>query len=68
MKYFVKLQFPITNNEVEQESLITRLKLPKTLMAKRMVIQVDFQLIIEQVKGVYEARKDRMKKYLDLVQ
>lgn len=35
LKYFVKLQFPITNNEVEHESLITKLKLPKTLVRHR---------------------------------
>ena len=57
-----------TNNEVEYEALITGLKLAKMLMARRIVLQADSQLIVEQVKGVYEAREDRMKKYMDLVQ
>ena len=63
-------QTPIstTNNEVEYEALITGLKLAKMLMARRIVLQADSQLIVEQVKGVYEAREDRMKKYMDLVQ
>ena len=63
-------QTPIstTNNKVEYEALITGLKLAKMLMARRIVLQADSQLIVEQVKGVYEAREDRMKKYMDLVQ
>lgn len=53
---------------MEYEALITGLKLAKMLMARRIVLQADSQLIVEQVKGVYEAREDRMKKYMDLVQ
>lgn len=62
LKYAARLQFPTTNNEAKYEALITRLKLAKMLMARRIVLQVDSQLIVEQVKGVYEAREDRMKK------
>ena len=68
MKYVVSLQFSITNNEAEYETLIIRLKLAKMLMTRRIVIQANSQLIIEQMKGVYEAREDRIKKYLNLVQ
>ena len=68
MKYAVSLQFSTTNNEVEYEALIIRLKLAKMLMTRRIVIQANSQLIIEQMKGVYEAREDRIKKYLNLVQ
>lgn len=68
MKYAVSLQFSITNNEAEYETLIIRLKLAKMLMTRRIVIQANSQLIIEQMKGVYEAREDRIKKYLNLVQ
>lgn len=68
MKYAVSLKFSITNNEAEYETLIIRLKLAKMLMTRRIVIQANSQLIIEQMKGVYEAREDRIKKYLNLVQ
>ena len=68
LKYVVNLQFSTTNNEAKYETLITRLKLAKMLITRRIVIQADSQLIIEQMKGVYEAREDRMKKYLNLVQ
>ena len=68
LKYVVNLQFSTTNNEAKYETLITGLKLAKMLITRRIVIQANSQLIIEQMKGVYEAREDRMKKYLNLVQ
>ena len=68
LKYAVRLQFPATNNEVEYEALLTGLSLAKTLGAKSLIIQADSQLIIGQVKGDYEAKEERMQKYLKIVQ
>ena len=58
LKYVVRLQFPATNNEAEYEALLTRLSLAKALGAKNLIVQADSQLIIGQVKGDYEAKKD----------
>ena len=58
LKYVVRLQFPATNNEVEYEALLTGLSLAKALGAKNLIVQADSQLIIGQVKGDYEAKKD----------
>ena len=58
LKYVVRLQFPVTNNEVEYEALLTGLSLAKALEAKNLIVQADSQLIIGQVKGDYEAKKD----------
>ena len=58
LKYVVRLQFPATNNEVEYEALLTGLSLAKALEAKNLIVQADSQLIIGQVKGDYEAKKD----------
>ena len=60
LKYAVRLQFSTTNNEVKYEVLLTGLSLAKALGAKNLIIQVDSQLIIGQVKGDYEAKKERM--------
>ena len=57
LKYTVRLQFAVTNNEAEYEALLTGLSLAKALGAKNLIIQVDSQLIIGQVKGDYEAKK-----------
>ena len=67
LKYVVRLQFPTTNNKAEYEALLTGLSLAKALGAKNLIIQADSQLIIEQVKGDYEAKEERMQKYLKIV-
>ena len=61
------MQFPATNNEAEYEALLIRLSLVKALGAKNIIVQTDSQLIIEQVKGDYEAKEERMQKYLKIV-
>ena len=67
LKYAVKLQFPATNNEVEYEAFLTGLSLARVLEAKTLIIQTDCQLVVGQVKGNYEANKERMQKYLEIV-
>ena len=67
LKYAAKLQFPVTNNEAEYEALLIRLSLVKALGAKNIIVQTDSQLIIEQMKGDYEAKEERMQKYLKIV-
>ena len=68
LKYVVRLQFLTTNNEAEYEALLTGLNLAKALGAKNLIIQADSQLIIGQVKGDYEAKEERMQKYLKIIQ
>ena len=68
LKYAVRLQFSATNNEAEYEALLTGLSLAKALGAKNLIVQVDSQLIIGQVKVDYEAKEERMQKYLKIVQ
>ena len=68
LKYAVRLQFSATNNEAEYEALLIGLSLAKALRAKNLIVQVDSQLIIGQVKGDYEAKEERMQKYLKIVQ
>ena len=67
LKYAIKLQFPATNNKAEYEALLTGLSLAKTLGAKNHIIQADSQLIIGQMKGDYEAKEERMQKYLKII-
>ena len=47
--------------------MLTGLSLAKALRAKNLIIQADSQLIIEQVKGDYEAKEERMQKYFKIV-
>ena len=50
MKYVARLQFPTTNNEAEYEALLIGLSLARVLKAKTLIVQVDSQLVVEQLK------------------
>ena len=66
LKYGVQLRFPATNNEVEYEGILTGLRLGKALGVKNLLIRSDSKLVVEQIKGEYEAKEERMQKYLRL--
>ena len=60
LKYGVQLKFLATNNEAEYEGILTGLRLGKALGAKNLLVQNDSKLVIEQIKGEYEAKEERM--------
>ena len=66
LKYGVQLKFPATNNEVEYEGILTGLRLGKALGAKNLLVQSDSKLVIGQIKEEYEAKEERMQRYLRL--
>ena len=66
LKYGVQLKFLITNNETEYEGILRGLKLEKALGVKNLLVQNDSKLVIGQIKGEYEAKEERMQKYLRL--
>nr|XP_023875028.1 uncharacterized protein LOC111987544 [Quercus suber] len=65
LKHKVRLQYQATNNEVEYEAFLKGLELAKFVEAKSILVLGDSQLIIGQVNGMYEAKKERMRKYLN---
>ena len=60
LKYEVRLRFLATNNEAEYESILIGLRLGKVLGVKNLLIQSDSKLVVEQIKGEYEAKEERM--------
>ena len=66
LKYKVQLKFPATNNETEYEGILTGLRLGKALGAKNLLVQSNSKLVIGQIKGEYEAKEERMQRYLRL--
>ena len=66
LKYEVRLRFPATNNKVEYEGILTGLRLGKALGVKNLLIQSDSKLVVEQIKGEFETKEERMQKYLRL--
>ncbi len=64
----VCLSFPASNNEVEYEALVVRLKSARQLDAEYPQIFYNSQLVANQISGEYQARDERMSAYLLVVQ
>jgi ribonuclease HI len=62
-----KLAFDCTNNMVEYEALVLGLKTLKEMGARRIVVHGDSELIINQVKGIYQAKHPRLRAYRNIV-
>jgi ribonuclease HI len=62
-----KLAFDCTNNMAEYEALILGLKVLKELGAKRIAVHRDSELVINQVKGIYQSKHPRLRAYRNLV-
>ncbi|XP_075633480.1 uncharacterized protein LOC142605939 [Castanea sativa] len=66
LKYGVQLQFLAMNNEAEYEIVLTSLGIAKALGIKNLKLMTDFKLVVGQITNEYEAKEERMKKYLKL--
>jgi len=62
-----KFAFDCTDNMAEYEALNLGLKTLKYLGAKRIVVHGYSELIINQVKGIYQSKGPRMRAYKNLV-
>ena len=60
------MRFPATNNEAEYEGILTGVRLGKALGVRNLLIQCDLKLVVEQIKGEYKAKEERIQKYLRL--
>ena len=66
LKYGVQLQFPVTNNEAEYKAVLASLRVVRALGVKNVRLRFDSKLIVGQITNKYEAKEERMKKYLQL--
>ena len=67
LRYGVQLQFFATNNKAEYEAILMGLRVGKTLGTKNLLLQSDSKLVVGQIKEEYEAKEERMHKYLRLM-
>ena len=58
-----KMEFQTTNNIVEYEALILGLMVAKDLKIQAINVLGDFELVIEQIKNVYQPKHPRLKQY-----
>jgi ribonuclease HI len=61
-----KLAFECTNNMAEYEALILGLKVLKELGKKRVAVHGDSELVINQVKGIYQPKHPKLRAYKKL--
>ncbi|XP_070034682.1 uncharacterized protein [Nicotiana tomentosiformis] len=59
---------PLTNNEAEYEALIEGLELARGLDSEVIEIKCDYQMVVNQVYGIFEAKEERMQQYVMKVQ
>ena len=63
LEYSLKIDFKVTNNQVEYEALVASLQLAKEIRAWSLNIRNDSQLVIAQLKGEYEVKKSLLVRY-----
>nr|GEZ15378.1 hypothetical protein [Tanacetum cinerariifolium] len=67
-KYALKLKFTATNNEAEYEAIIARIYIAKEIKIEEITIFVDSQLVANQANGLYEAKHDHTRQYLQITE
>ncbi|XP_073067283.1 uncharacterized protein [Primulina eburnea] len=67
IKLASRIDSRVTNNEAEYEAVLAGIRAAREVNASRIILYSDSQLITQQIKGVYEAKEDRMVKYLQLI-
>ena len=66
LKYKVQLQFLATNNEAKYKAVLTGLRVAKALGVRNLKLNSNLKLVTGQMNNKYEAKEDRMKRYLAL--
>jgi ribonuclease HI len=57
----------VVHGDYEYEALVLGLKTLKEMGARRMFVHGDFELIINRVKGIYQAKHPRLREYRNIV-
>ena len=67
ISYALKFGFKVSNNEAKYEALVAGLKLAKDIEVERIEILSDSMLVVQQLKGEYQAKDEGMIKYLQVI-
>ena len=63
----LRLDFPAMNNEPEYEALLEGMAMVQRMGGKSIKLFSDFRLVVDQVKGEFKAKDERMRGYLSQV-
>jgi ribonuclease HI len=67
VEYSLKFEFPTSNNQVEYEACLAAIRAAEELGATAITLCSDFQLVVSQIKGEYQAREPLLQRYLTKV-
>lgn len=59
--YTLRFNFPISNNMAKLEALINGMQLVLETRVNDLKVLCDSRLVVNQIKGIYEARDETMK-------
>lgn len=65
--YALCFNFQVSNNEAEYEALLSVLRLAREVGAKHFAALSDSLLITNQINGTYEAKDQRIQRYINTV-
>ncbi|KAL0409417.1 UNVERIFIED_CONTAM: Ribonuclease HI [Sesamum radiatum] len=68
LQYAIKFNFAASNNEAEYKAVIAGGKLALVAGAKHLKAHSDSQLVVNQIRGDYEAKRSKMTKNLSCIQ
>ena len=60
----LRLDFSATNNEAEYEALLEGMAMVQRMGGKSIKLFSDSRLVVGQVRGEFEAKDERMQRYL----
>jgi ribonuclease HI len=60
-----KIEFETTNNIAEYEALVLGLRVAKDMKIGELAVFGDFELIVHQVKNLYQEKHPRLKTYIN---
>ena len=63
----LRLDFSATNNEAKYEALLVGIAMVQRMGGKSIKLLSDSRLVVDQVRGEYEAKDERMQGYLSQV-
>ncbi|GJY77084.1 reverse transcriptase domain-containing protein [Tanacetum coccineum] len=65
--YALRFMFETTNNEAEYEAFLAGLRIAQEIEIAKVAIFLDFQLLVNQIKGTFVAKQALIKDYLQKV-
>ncbi|KAL0408061.1 UNVERIFIED_CONTAM: Ribonuclease HI [Sesamum radiatum] len=68
MEFLIKFDFKASNNKAEYEALVLGMKMTQDAGVLLLLAYFDSQLIVKQVNGEYEAKKESMVQYLQQIE